>query len=856
MFEGYHYVEKNGQGAKKRFENPDTIRTIYEKLSTDDLPDANRRAKIKKLYNGNLPYNPRMLEQSGLKNLTNVNFLGMKGVIDNRADAILKIAQDTANLIELRPIARDLAGPDAEKIGAVVAEEWSTMARENPRFVSSLVTMNKEADLYGIGPITWPSSIDYCPVALERAQIRFVGNGPVVSSEHELFMFETTITAGYLRFLLDNEEMAAAEGWNVAEVKKWLIEVYYNGAETKHQPGFDGSTTAVEEAISMIRRNAIGEEQQFQNLYVIHAFVKETAWPRGITHVVIPSQGQSKFLFEKQNAYRTMDECFLWFPYSVKERYAKEVRGLASYLYPIEKLNNRFLCQIVDSAFRASSLVLAQQNQGVQSQQLTISEQGLYTVLPAGITPAPQQFNPNFQQLVGVKQLLDQVGTGSVSGTDKGPVGTTGVKAFSGGSQGQTKAEVELQQHLKAHRDEAEFAQRQDVLNKIFRESFKRSLRLVFMNPVERVDFPEIDDFINRCAMRGVTLEQMMVIPQLFSVVVCRDLALGSDGKVNEMTGYIQLYGGTLDENGRKYLARQHAKLRFGQGEADRIIPEVSRDQAPSDQSSFATLENNMMKQGLPAQVGQDQLHWSHIPVHAQVLQEIVEQVRAPEDNQPKTDSFGNPEQNDESIGEQTLQNVQGDPKRVLNVLMLASQHIQEHLQIGGMQIGMQDRAKQVTKMLRDLRPTVKALNLAVATQERVEQAQREAQEREMQALQEQASQAEVEKAKYKIDRDTEIARYRADQEHDVALRKLELEGQRGASADAIAERRAAGDEARRERESASKVNAQEEMTKARINAANAVNRFDVTNTVTGQQSVSPTDVMGGGEEELNFMSL
>lgn len=82
MFEGYHYVEKNGQGAKKRFENPETIRTIYEKLSTDDLPDANRRAKIRKLYDGNLPYNPHVLEQSGLKNLANVNFLGLKGIIE------------------------------------------------------------------------------------------------------------------------------------------------------------------------------------------------------------------------------------------------------------------------------------------------------------------------------------------------------------------------------------------------------------------------------------------------------------------------------------------------------------------------------------------------------------------------------------------------------------------------------------------------------------------------------------------------------------------------------------------------------------------------------------------------------
>lgn len=858
MFEGYNYVDKSGNGAKRRFSTPDVIRTIYEKLSTDDLPDAKRRVKISQLYNGNVPYNPRMLEASGLKNLTNVNFMGLKGTIDNRADAILKLAHDTANLIELRPIARELAGPDAERIGRVVAEEWSSMIRDNGRTVPAIARMHKEADLYGLGPVVFPSSLDYSPMALERGQVRFVGTGSPVSSEHEVIMFESTLTADYLRFLLDNEQIAASEGWNVPEVKRWLVEVFHNGTDTKYQPGTDGSTTVIEDQVSMIRRYAIGEEQQFQQMHVIHAFVKEVAWPRGITHVMIPSQGVTKnFLFEKRNAYRTMDECFLWLPYTVKEKYAKEVRGLASFLFPIEKLNNRFMCQMVDAAFRASSLVLTQGNQGVQSQQLTVNEQGLYTVLPAGITPAPQQFAPNFQQLVGVKQLLDQIGTGSVNGTDKGPVATTGVKTFQGGSQGQSKAEVEMQQHLKAHRDEAEFAAKQDVLNKIFRESFKRSLRLAMMNPIERADYPEIDAWIERCAMRGVQLEQMLVIPQMFSVVTCRDLALGSDGKVAELDSYVQLYGGTLDENGRRYIARQHAKLRFGQGDADLIIPEQSRDNSPTDQSSFATLENNMMKQGLPAQVGQDQMHWSHIPVHSQVLQEIVEQVHAPQDNSPETDSFGDPVNNDESIGEQTLQNVGNDPKRTLNVMMLCSKHVQEHLAVGGMQIGMQDQAKQVQKMLRDLRPTVKALNLAVATQERVEQAQREEQEREMQQLQEQASQAEIEKAKYKIDRDTEIARYRADQEHEVALRKLDLEGQRGASADAIAERRAAGDEARRDRETSSKMDAQQRLTDAKVNAANAASRFDATNQVTGMQTVSPADIAAGGEDEtLDYMSL
>jgi len=375
------------------------------------------------------------------------------------------------------------------------------------------------------------------------------------------------------------------------------------------------------------------------------------------------------------------------------------------------------------------------------------------------------------------------------------------------------------------------------------------------MNPIERVDFPEIDGWIERCAMRGVQLEQMLVIPQLFSIVVCRDLALGSDGKVSEMTQYVQLYGGTIDENGRKFLARQHAKLRFGAGDADSIIPEISRDQSPTDQSSFATLENNMMKAGMPAQVGMDQMHWSHIPVHAQILQEIVDQVHAPEDNGGgapaasqafAAESGANPGEDIEN------------PRGLLQLLQMASQHIQEHLQYGAQQIGMQEQAEQVMKMLRDLRPTIKALNLAVATQERVEQAQREEQQREMEALQEQASQAEIEKAKYKVDRDAEIARYRVDRENEVAMRKLELEGRRGAVKDDIAVRRADGDEARRDAETSARIDAQQKLAQAKVSAANSAARFDATNQVTGQQTVSPSDIIGGGgdEEALNYTSL
>lgn len=857
MFEGFHYIEKSGEGAKDRFTDANALRAVYEKLRTDDLPDAGRRARIRKLYEGNLPYNPQALEAAGIKNSANVNFMGLKGTIDARADIVLKLSQDTTNLIELRPLAKEMAGPELDKIGAVVAEEFSAMVRDQGRFIPELARVKKESDLYGLGPLTWPSPFDWCPVALERGQVKFIANGPVMSSAHELFMFETTVSAGYLRFLLDNQDVAAQEGWNVPEVKRWLVEVYYHGKETKDQPGFESSTTAIEEAISYIRRNAIGEEQQFQQLYVVHAYVRETAWPRAVTHYVVPSQAPTaRFLYRRKNAYASMDECMLWLPYSVKDRYAREVRGLASFLFPIEALRNRYLCQLVDSAFRASSLVLNTQSAAATSQQVTISEQGMYTVLPPGVVTANSQFNPNFQQLAAVSQLFDQVGAAVAEGGEMPAVGITGPRIFSGSSnpQGMSKAEAEMRQNLMSHVDEARFAQQQDFLNKVFRESFRRAIRLAVLAPARRVDFPEIDEWIRRCALRGVTPDKLMAIPQAFSVVACRDLALGADGKANEMMNFVQLYGGTIDEPGRRHIAREHARLRFGITEADRIAPEPSRDQAPNDQASFAVMENNQMKMGFQVMVGEDQWHWSHIPTHSQLLQEIAEMVRAPEDSKPELNDWNGDPQQSMQVAEQTLQNLQEDPRKVLGILVNCSQHVQQHLEIGGRQIGMEAQAKQVTKMIRDLRPTVKALNLAVATQERVEQAQREKEERAMQELRQRADANEVEKARVEADKKAETDRYRIDREHEVAMHKLELEAGRESRRSQMDADRAASEQSLRDAETAARIEREDRIARARVNAADAANRFDSVNAATGHASISPAMVAGGDEGDYSSL--
>lgn len=855
MFEGYKYAEKSGAPAKNRFLNPDALYAVYQKLTEDDMEEAKRRARIRQLYDGNKPYRTADLEARAVKHLTNVNFGGLWNEISSRADSVVALQTDTVDLIELKPIARELAGPEAERIGEVVASEVSTLLRDSNRFIPMMSMMFQESDLYGLGPVTWPSPMDYVPVALERGQIRFLENASIISSQNELIMFESTISADYLQSVRDNGPVSAAAGWQMPVVDRWFKAVFRDGADTRYG-SLNGSsgTTAIESALSERRRNIVAEDRQFDDLHVIHAFVKEVAWPRGITHITLPANGEVKdFLFYRQNAYRTMDDCFLWLPATVSVKYAREARGIASRIYFTERAKNRIMCSAVDSAIRSLSLVLTQQNGTVQSQQLTLQEEGPYTLLPPGVQPSNAQAGANMQHLAGVLQLLDQTGKSATVGMP--PPSTSSVtRIFEGPSQAKLKKEEEQERGMRTRRTEADYAKRKAAIDSICRQSFVRILNLALLPEFMRVDYPEIQAFIERCAMRQVSLESLVTIPQLFTISASRELALGADGMASELDAFHQLYGGELDEAGRREIARKRAILRFGLKEADRIIPENSRDKMPSDQASKATDENNLMKLGFKPMMGQDQWHWSHIPVHAQLLQEIVEMVQAPEDNSPDLNEWnGDPEQSLQ-IGERTLQNLQDEPKKILGILVTCSQHVQEHLSVGGMQQNMKAQAKQVEKMLRDLRPTIKALNLAVATQERVEQAQREQAQRDEEKRIDQLAEEKARVAQIEADRKAETDRYRIDREHEIQQYKLQLEAGREGQRANLEAGRAQNEEARRDAELAAKIDRDNKLAGARVNAANAVARMNSVQDATGFGSVRPNEVAELGP--MDYTSL
>ena len=771
---GYNVTQgEKAAPARKRFTDPGAVYACYDELKVQDDRDSKRRAKIRNAYDGGLPYSIEQLKAKGLSYMTNLSSNSLRGTIESRSDAILKLNTDQCDLVELVPVTDGTAGPDDERIAEIVASRFSAAIRKAGHTIPAIASANKEADLYGIGPVTWTNDEAYEPIALERGQLKFRNDGPASSSDHDLFMFESTLPASYLFMLLDNEKAAADSGWNVPALKRLVVEVFSQGRDIRNDASAIDGLSPVESAILRYRTSGFYEAHQFATFNVLHVYVREMQGDRGVTHIIVPgaSSETKEFLFYRENAYTAMDNCLLWFAYTSTERFASAIRGLATYLVPVEKVSDRLTCAIIDSAFRSTRLVLQQDSPG-NLPNVTLSEGGTSTVVAAGLTPVPNaNAAANLQALAQIRGFVSQIGTGAVAGTDLAPI-STGIKVQSGGEQ-MSKAEAEIRERQRMLKDEALFNARISFLDKVFSETFRRFMNKVNGPKPVRDEDPVVREFIQQCAKCGVTEEILKEVPDHFVVETCRDLVLGADGKYQLLAQTLQLTAGNLDEAGRKCVTHDMYRLKFGRKAADRYCPLESRDAAKTDAASFATQENNAIKRGEPVMTGIDQRHWSHIPVHAQVLQEIQQLVQQGLAEAQTLYSQGGDVQQDE---DGNLAPRVEDPERIARVLEAVSAHIQEHLAIGRNQLGMKDAAKRVDEVLRGMDDTIHALNLAIATQRRVREAEEEKRQREMEALQQQASEAEMQKALAKVQADKEVGLAKVQADKEVGLARVQSE--------------------------------------------------------------------------------
>lgn len=780
---GYDFTDGDRPAAaRERFSDPRAFYTVFETFRRYDVKDEERRSRILAIYDKFLPYDPKDLEKAGQAWRTNINFGALTNAIDARAGAVSRIATETCSLITLDSPTPEQAGPDDERTSTVIEEEFSKAMREDGRVINALALMNKEADLYGCGPITWRDPETYVPEALRRGQVLFDPEGSVNPDDHDIVMIDTTIEASALFRLIDNPEMAERAGWNMDEVRKWVVRVFDQGYDTRSDTSADGGVSMRESVIETMRRNDFYENNQFRKFHVIIGYVREMKAPRKITQIIAPATSQAVdgtepqqvFLYKRENAYDSMEDVFTWLVSNRAQHYIRSVRGIASDVAPKAAACDRLGCAMVDSAIRALSMVVQQKNPGASPVE-SLQEIGPYTVVGSDYSPVPNANQlSNFQGVMSVRQMLDADSVGNLAGTAFGP--TTPHLATGGNAP--SKAEAEIAERRQTQRDENFMASRLMTWKTVWSVTFRRFMKLAVGPEVIRREYKYVDRFVKACEARGVTVPVLRDALKRFSVDVSREVVIGLDGLTQFITSALMQFGGNADEVGRKKMSHWIVRYQLGKKLANQFFPVESRDSVPSNDASIATLENNALQTGQATLPGSDQRHVTHINVHMQVLQQVQETVRnGIAEAQREWQESGRMQQSAEGELAPKVDN----PEQLMQVLQATSQHIQQHIAMLATQgDSVKGLVKQYSRAISGLGDVTQALNLAIATQRRVREAEQEKRQREIDELRRAADQAEIAKANHKAELEAQNARHKIDLDHQIALEKLRLDGETG----------------------------------------------------------------------------
>jgi len=651
----YQTSDDKGYPVEERVASAAALHAIYKKFKDADDADgeAFRRSMLSGMINGNPPHDPDEMEAEGLGALTNVNFMTMRASLDARAASSHELFFEVPQLIECRPnhvVGQDYG--DVYTYAAVVAEEFTETLRKWSEFHAFMDRVFRESDAYGIGYVMWPSRYDWKFGSFLRGNLIINPRASVSVDENSIVLSRATMEAGELFRIASKEKASTLAGWNVEYLRKVLIEVFKTGDNGEDQTeAFQIS--AWESLVQRHRHNdATFIAREFDDVRVVHAFVKEVSGEQTITHLIIPegiSCGEEEFMFKKKDSYDRMSEVLWWLPYNYGDGYLRSVRGVASMMAPHDDLSNRFLCRVFDAAQLSSSLIL-QPVGDMTARDLEMTQIGNVTVLPSGMQAVQTSFSPNLSPLIQLRYVSENILKNNIGSYRQHNEGFEREAA-------KTARQVIEESSKEARYEKSAVNFRYSQLDRLYYELLRRLLspntRKADLSPKSSKESSEL--FIRRCLDRGVPEEVLENFLDMYNVAATRAIGLGSTAVKYDITSQIMAARGMLDEEGRKNAIYDYVLARVGPRNVDRYVAPTNRDLIAGNDHSIAMLESNDLAEGQTVVVGGDQNHKIHVDVKLQILIQLMQGIR-----------------------EQTLE---VDPRQVLTHIHGLILHISEHLQ-------------------------------------------------------------------------------------------------------------------------------------------------------------------------------
>lgn len=632
-------LDEKGKPEKSRLKDVNSALSIFRSLQKADEASSINRSRVDSMFDGASPYDSKRLNASGQGLKTNLNFGEAQRLLDISLSAYVDLYSSLETLVEVRGTQGQRSEIKTQE--DIVSEELTHMLRSWPEFHNSYLRLCTTFVKHGTGvayfdtPDDWkfrvgsfadiliprqtPADENFVDIAIGRRQYHL----------HELFGF------------IKNEKAAKSVGWDIAEVKRVIME----NVTTQGRTGMN-YTSDWESYQAELKNNDLYHSYQNPTVSVLHFWVREM--DGSVSHFICAEDKPKKFMYEKISRYEKPEQAFVMFTYGVGSNGTyHSIRGLGHRIFNHIQTSNRLRCQMIDGAMLGSAVMIQPENQRALD-ELSFTYYGAYAVLSPNVNIIEKAV-PNLS--TAVQPALNDITNQLALNTDT--VSTYGSQQSSPyRNKMQVVADMDVATRLSGA-----------SLN-LFYASWTRLMKEIVRRVVEnkRRD-GAVKEFYERCAVRGVQ-ESFIKTLDISRTKAVR--SIGSGSQANRFTALreLQAVSGQFDETGRKNLTRDIVATRVGHDLADRYMPQQEQER-PTIDLKIAYFENQDMMEGKPVPVVSNELHATHLQVHLptlnQLLQQLDEGAADPVQAFPALQAFY------EHVS-QTVQALAGDPMQKLLV--------------------------------------------------------------------------------------------------------------------------------------------------------------------------------------------
>lgn len=617
-------LSDTGAVPETRIGSAALVNAIVQRYVQDDQIRAQKRSLVDRMLAGSRPYDPGLLAKTGQSDRSNVPFREAEGHVEARLTTYFNLIFEPPCLVRVK--VKDTKLSDHNYAG-IIASKFHDMLMEWPGFVHNMLLHQKQMVIHAVGPIYFPDERDWHFKALRHGS--FLVNSQAESTidtfsncvirgkymAHELFWKiyarPEELKAGITDAM--KTQTAKEHGWNIDMVRRLIMDANKNVTKDRDDPYQMSRWESIQQEIK--NGDTLYSQQNSDEIHVAHLLQREY---RGkISWYIVPDNNTdvtNEYLYAGQEIYDDFTQAICLFFSGIGDGSYHSIQGMGKKIYSHSAINDRLRNNLIDAATLKSTMVI--QSAGNDVSDVRKIQIRRYTVLPQNVKIVANAFDPDIKGTLAVVQSLENSLARNV-GTERPDLGDHGVA---------DKVSTALGERLRLSR-EGRLERSEIMLYYLYCDQLYREIkRRVFLDGLTQSDpsYDSVQRFKQACIDAGVP--EGLLNNDAWTLSATRAVGFGSPAQSREIWDAVVSMAGYFPELGKVKAVKRNVSALIGAAEAEEIMPDDDTAQDPSNQESFAVIENSVMGLGGQVAVGKDQFHIAHLAVHFEPMEQIAQQ--------------------------------------------------------------------------------------------------------------------------------------------------------------------------------------------------------------------------------------